>query len=94
MFQFLNSGKCACRIGLVFVFSLRNDKNYQIRYGTPSTLKGDFKRMILSEFADFLPLSLLVVYASIIFEAAKVKISENVLKPEVHMVTSLLQCHL
>ena len=46
--------------------------------------------MILLEFADFLPLSLLVVYASIIFEAAKVKISENVLKPEVHMVTSLL----
>ena len=44
--------------------------------------------MILLEFADFLPL--LVVYASIIFEAAKVKISENVLKPEVHMVTSLL----
>ena len=41
--------------------------------------------MILLEFADFLPLSLLVVYASIIFEAAKVKISENVLKPEVHM---------
>ena len=90
MFQFLNSGKCARRKGLVFVFSLRNDKNYQIRYGTPSTLKEDFKRMILSEFADFLPLSLLVVYASIIFEAAKVKISENVLKPEVHMVTSLL----